>query len=102
MFNTETNLSEASQKILDNNNPAWTTCEPPNNGIKTINLSRRVRVYKNNVSIDADISENGMITVINTKQHHLENDKHVFKFINSKPGTVKAIAELFLAVSEVK
>ena len=73
-----------------------------NNGIKTINLSRRVRVYKNNVSIDADIAEDGKITVINTKQHHLENDKHVFKFINSKPGTVKAIAELLLAVSEVK
>ena len=102
MFNTKTQLSDESKKILDNNTPDWTICEPPNNGIKIDNISKRVRVFKNDFAIEAVIFSNGNITIINTKQHYIYTDENTFKFIGSSPKTIKKIGELLIALSEIK
>ena len=75
-----------------------------NNGIKIQELSKRIRATKNNFSIEAMINvENGKLTIENIQHENWNADnKNVFKFINSKPSTVKAISELLLAISEHK
>ena len=104
MFNTKTQLSDESKKILDNINIAWTTCESPNNGIKIETLSKRVRVFKNDFVLEADILENGKITIYNNKyvQNKNTNENKSFIFVGSTHKTIKKIGELLIALSEIK
>ena len=73
-----------------------------NNGIKIDTISKRVRVFKNDFVLEADIFQNGKITIINTQHHYDKHDDHSFKFIGSTPKTIKKIGELLIALSEIK
>ena len=75
-----------------------------NNGIKTETISRRVRLFKNDFEIEADILEDGKITIYNNKdvRHQITNENKSFIFIGSSPKTIKKIGELLIALSEIK
>ena len=131
MFYAKTQLSDESKKIFDDYKEGKSNCcnasvktitgtnilgeiyecnlcnrscslKEENNGIKIDNISKRVRVFKNDFAIEADIFQNGKITIINTQHHYDKHDDHSFKFIGSTPKTIKKIGELLIALSEIK
>ena len=103
LFNIETDkmetmTDEEHQSMIIPSAPQQDTT----NGIKIDNISKRVRVFKNDFAIEADIFQNGKITIINTRQHYTDTDENTFKFIGSTPKTIKKIGELLIALSEIK